>query len=337
MILLTLDEIRARIETIVDPTLKKTLKETDGIKYIGLDEEKNTVVLIVAIGKTGGPEEHAIRRELAKAVKLDLNFSGLKLEIEEFRINTSITKLPVNFIGIISGKGGVGKSSVAANLAYRLKNKGKKVALIDADIYGSSIPSIIESGDVKLYLDNEKKIIPYRKDGIEFISTEFFSDANKPVIWRGAMLNAMLNHFFYDVAWSKDLQYVVIDFPPGTGDIALDIKTIVPQAKMILITTPHPSASHVAIKAGLASKTFEHEMIGVVENMSYYTNPVTTDKEFIFGEGGGEMVAKALDTDLIAQIPIGQPARHRGIYEIDEPIGKIYDDLADFVIFHCAK
>jgi ATP-binding protein involved in chromosome partitioning len=337
MILLTLDEIRARIETIVDPTLKKTLKETDGIKYIGLDEDKNMVVLIIAIGKTGTPEEHALRRELAKAVKIDLKFSGLKLEIEEFRVNASITKLPVNFIGIISGKGGVGKSSVAANLAYRLKGKGKKVALIDADIYGSSIPSIIESGDVKLYLNDEKKIIPYRKDGIEFISTEFFSDANKPVIWRGAMLNAMLNHFFYDVAWSRDLQYVVIDFPPGTGDIALDIKTIVPQAKMILITTPHPSASHVAIKAGLASKTFEHDLIGVVENMSYYINPITADKEFIFGEGGGEMVAKALDADLIARIPIGQPAHKLGIYEIDEPIGKIYDDLADFVIFHCAK
>jgi ATP-binding protein involved in chromosome partitioning len=334
---MTVEDIRARLEQIVDPSLKKTLKETEGIKHIGIDDETKTLVLIVAMGTTGGDEERTLRREIAKAVKIDLKFSGLKLELEEFRVNTSIAKLPINFVGIISGKGGVGKSSVAANLAYRLKQKGKKVALIDADIYGSSIPSIMETGPVTLYLNDDKKIIPYSKDGIQIISTEFFTEGNKPVIWRGALLNQMMNHFFYDVNWDRNLEYVIIDFPPGTGDVALDVKNIIPQAKMILVTTPHPSASHVAIKAGLASQQFNHEIIGVVENMSYYINPSTQKKEFIFGEGGGQMVTAALDTELLAQIPIGPPKYRLGLYEIDEPIGKIYSDLADYVILSFEK
>lgn len=335
---MTVEEIRARLETIVDPSLKKTLKETEGIKHIGIDDETNTVVLIIAMGNTGGPEEKELKREIAKAVKLDLKYSGLKLEIEEFRINASITKLPINFIGIISGKGGVGKSSVAANIAYRLRQKGKKVGLIDADIYGASIPSIMETGPVSLYLNEaNRKIIPYSKEGIQIVSTEFFTEGNKPVIWRGAMLNQMMNHFFYDVDWSRDLEYVIIDFPPGTGDISLDVKSMVPQAKMILVTTPHPSASHVAIKAGLACKQFNHELLGVIENMSYYLNPANNKKDFIFGEGGGQMVSATLDTELIAQIPIGQPKYRLGLYEIDEPIGKIYNDIADFIMVACEK
>lgn len=334
---MTVEDIRTRIETIIDQSLKKSLKETEGIKHIGIDDENNTVVILVAMGATGGSEERTLRREIAKAVKVDLKFSGLKLEIEEFRINASITKLPVNFVGIISGKGGVGKSSIAANIAYRLRHKGKKVALIDADIYGSSIPSIMETGPVTLYLNEDRKILPYSKEGIDMISTEFFTEGNKPVIWRGAMLNQMMNHFFYDVAWNRDLEYIIIDFPPGTGDVSLDIKTIIPQAKMILVTTPHPSASHVAIKAGMASQQFNHDIIGVVENMSYYLNPANQKKEYIFGEGGGQMVTATLDTDLIAQIPIGQPKYKLGLYEIDEPIGKIYSDIADYVILAFEK
>ena len=183
--------------------------------------------------------------------------------------------------------------------------------------------------------DENKKILPIEKDGIELISTEFFTNPGQPVIWRGGMLNSMISHFFYDVKWHDDTQYIIVDFPPGTGDITLDIKSIIPQAKMILVTTPHPSASHVAIKAGHAAKTLGHEILGVVENMSYYINPIDGSHETIFGKDGGIQVAKDLETELIAQIPIGQPLYHQDLFEITEPQGKVFDEIVDFIIFRC--
>lgn len=149
------------------------------------------------------------------------------------------------------------------------------------------------------------------------------------------MLNSMLSHFFYDIKWHDDTKFVIIDFPPGTGDVSLDIKNIVPQAKMLLVTTPHPSASHVAVKAGFALKTLGHELLGVIENMSYFINPLNQEKEYIFGTGGGEKVAEDLDTELIAKIPIAQPKYHQDIFEIDEENGKIFDMIADFIIYKC--
>ena len=215
--------------------------------------------------------------------------------------------------------------------------KGHKVGIIDADIYGSSIPFLLEIPHTNPTLNNDKKILPLRKDKIETISTEFFTNPSEPVIWRGGMLHSMLENFFYEVDWDKNLEYMLIDLPPGTGDIMLDLKTFVPQAKMLLVTTPHLSASHVAVKAGYAAQKLGHEILGIIENMSYYINPVNKEKELIFGEGGGIEVAKLLGTELIAQIPINQPLHNIALYEIDEEIGKIYDDIADFIIYKTSE
>ena len=166
---------------------------------------------------------------------------------------------------------------------------------------------------------------------MELISTEFFSEPGKPVIWRGAMLNSMITNFFYEVAWDKFTDYVIIDCPPGTGDVALDIKDIVPGCEAILVTTPHLAASHVAIKAGVATMQMKHNLIGVVENMSYYLNPATHQADYIFGQGGGLAVANQLDTDLLVKIPINQPTHHLSLYESDEEIGQMYDDLATLI------
>ena len=130
-----------------------------------------------------------------------------------------------------------------------------------------------------------------------------------------------------------DTEYVIIDFPPGTGDILLDVKNIVPQTKMIIVTTPNVSASHVAVKAGIAAATLGHEILGVVENMSYYLDPHNKEKTYIFGKGGGTVVANELDTEVIAELPINQPKFHQDLYEIEEENGKIYDDIADYIIF----
>ncbi len=323
--------IKERLGLIVDPATKLTLEESNAIKHVGIDEEKNSVVVIAAIGRCGGPEEKQIRREIASVIKLELGFTGVKMQIEEKRIIESIVNKNVKFIIVSSGKGGVGKSTVATNLAYALVRQGKKVGIIDADIYGSSVPKILEMEHAYPRASEEGKILPLEAFGIQVISTEFFAEEGRPIIWRGAMLNSMMNNFFYEVKWDKDLDYMIIDSPPGTGDIALDLRTIVPKAQVLLVTTPHIAASHVAVKAGFASQQMNHPLIGVIENMSYYINPVNNQKDFIFGNGGGETVASKLNSELLCQIPINQPIHHLSLYESDEEIGKIYDDLATLV------
>lgn len=332
---MNLTELKKQLNELVDPSNEMSIGETNSIKHISYDQEKEIVILKVAMGRKGGENEKKFRRDIARIVKIDCEFKGLQLEIEESKIFGSITQKPIHFIGIISGKGGVGKSSVSANIAYRLSKRGIKVGVIDADVYGSSLPTIFEVPHQNPRFDEKKKIIPILKGDIEMISTEFFTNPGQPVLWRGGMLNSMISHFFYDVKWHDDTKFIIVDFPPGTGDITLDIKSIIPQAKMVLVTTPHPSASHVAIKSGHAAKTLGHEILGVVENMSYFINPANGNHEKIFGAGGGAMVASGLGAELIAQIPIGQPKHHQDLYEIDEVAGRVYDEIVDYILLKC--
>ncbi|MGS0972500.1 MAG: P-loop NTPase [Candidatus Izemoplasmataceae bacterium] len=325
----TTEEVKARIEELKDPSNEKTLKETGGVKHIEIDEEANIVTLIIGLEKVEDEYKKYMTRALAKLIKLDLGFTGLKAEFELLKKSESILskERKVKYIGIASGKGGVGKSTVTANLAYAFKTLGKKVGIIDADIYGSSIPTILDM-DVKMpNVTKDEKIIPFNKDGIELISTEFFLQPDKPLMWRGPMLGKMLNHFFYDVLWSKDIEYILVDLPPGTGDVAMDIQGLIPQCEMLIVTTPHPSASHIAVKAGFAAEQLKHKLIGVVENMSHF---IHNDEQInIFGEGGGEIVATKLKTDLLASIPIGQPKNHLSIFSAEEEIGLDYLGLAN--------
>lgn len=329
---MTIDIIRERLEQIVDESRGKTLKETNGIKHIGIDEQKNCVIVIVSMYKLGGQYETNLRRALARAVKLELGFTGIKIQLEEQRKLDSIVNTKVKFIMVISGKGGVGKSTVAVNIAYSLHKLGKKVAIIDADVYGSSIPKMLEMKPTFPEANENGKIKPFNSFGMELISTEFFAEPGKPVIWRGSMLNSMIQNFFYEVAWDKHTDYIIIDCPPGTGDVALDIKDIVPGCEAILVTTPHLAASHVAVKAGIATMKMNHKLIGVVENMSYYLNPATGKADLIFGEGGGITTANQLDSELLVRIPINQPTHHLSLYEDDEEIGQMYNDLATLIL-----
>lgn len=329
---MTIEEIRSRLEQIVDESRGKTLKETNGIKHIGINEEKNCVVLIISMYKLGGQNETNLRRALARAIKIDLGFTGIKIQLEEQRKLESIVNTNVKFIMVISGKGGVGKSTVAVNIAYSLKKLGKKVAIIDADVYGSSIPKMLEMNQTFPEANENGKIKPFNAFGMEVISTEFFAEPGKPVIWRGSMLNSMISNFFYEVGWDRNTDYIIIDCPPGTGDVALDIKDIVPNCEAILVTTPHLAASHVAVKAGIATMRMNHKLIGVVENMSYYLNPATKKADLIFGEGGGISTANQLDSELLVKIPINQPTHHLSLYEDDEEIGQMYNDLATMIL-----
>ena len=152
----------------------------------------------------------------------------------------------------------------------------------------------------------DKKIIPVERFGVQVISMGFFVEENTPVIWRGPMLGKMLTSFFKEVEWG-DLDYLLLDLPPGTGDVALDVHQMLPESKEIIVTTPHPTAAFVAARAGAMAIHTDHEILGVVENMSYFESKETGNKEYIFGKGGGQKLAEELSVPLLGQIPLGQP------------------------------
>ena len=319
--------IREKIENLIDLSTGKTLKESKAIKHIGIDDDNNRVILLISLGELGGEAEKKLRHELAKILKLELKFSGVKFSFEE---NRKIINKDTKFIIVSSGKGGVGKSTIAANLAVALVRANKKVGIVDADIYNPSIPDIMEIEITAPDVTSNDKIVPFRKWGVEVMSTEFFADRGRPIMWRGSQLNSLINNYFTQVAWDNKLDFMIIDAPSGTGDIMLDLKNIVPNAEYILVTVPHKLSSHMVSKTGAGAKELNHNVIGVVENMAYYKEG---NKEInLIGQSVAEEIAELFDTEVLSKIPFAKPEKHFAIFEETEPVGKIFKDLADFLI-----
>jgi ATP-binding protein involved in chromosome partitioning len=341
------EKIREALKPIKDPDLDKSIIELNTLREVKIKE--GNVSLKIALLKTGTPEQMQVQQQIVQAVKavgaetVGLRFEELSSEeLERLGVKSkpAVPALlsPENkttFVAITSGKGGVGKSTVTVNLATALARLGKKVGVIDADIYGFSVPDMM--GITERPTVEGDMIQPVEKDGIKVMSMGFFVEDNSPVIWRGPMLGKMLNNFFSEAEWGE-LDYLILDLPPGTGDVALDVHKMLPQSKEIIVTTPHATAAFVAARAGTMALKTNHEIIGVVENMSYYQLP-DGSKDYIFGKGGGEKLAENLKSDLIAQIPLGQPNNDTtyeslgtAIYSSDSNIGKIYAQLAQTVI-----
>lgn len=326
--------IKDHLGPIVDPSNNQTLEENQAIRYINVDED-NVVQLIIGVYQLDDQSKKTLNRAIAKVIKLDLGFQGLKIEFEPLKKVTSVLNEEKNivYIGVASGKGGVGKSTVAVNLAVALTRLGKRTAIIDADIYGSSVPQLMNVAIETPSADEQEKIIPFKNYDVELISTAFFLQPDQPIMWRGPMLGKMLNHFFYDVAWHEDTEFIVIDLPPGTGDVAMDIQKLIPQCHMLIVTTPHHSASNIAVKAGFGAKQLEHPILGVVENLAGIPSPNGLNP--IFGEGGGETVANKLKTQVLSQIPIELPKMpETGVYEMNEPNGVAFLGLANKLLKH---
>ncbi|EHL76472.1 Mrp/NBP35 family ATP-binding protein [Bacillus smithii] len=337
-------EVRELLKKVQDPFLHKTLEETNGIMEVKIKEEKKHVSVKVAISKTGTSEQLQLQMEIVNLLKnagaetVGIRFAELPKEVlEKFKGQAGDSghdllspSSKTEFIAIASGKGGVGKSTVSVNLAVALARLGKKVGLVDADIYGFSVPDMM--GITHRPLVKGNKIIPVERFGVKVISMGFFVEDNAPVIWRGPMLGKMLNNFFKEVEWGE-LDYLILDLPPGTGDVALDVHTMIPHSKEIIVSTPHPTAAFVAARAGAMALRTKHEILGVIENMSYFESKKTGEREYIFGKGGGEKLAEELQTDLFGQIPLQQPDWNEAdfapsVYSEDHPIGKIYMDIA---------
>ncbi len=341
------------LSRIKDRDLNKSLVETGGVREVKVKD--GNVSLKIALAKTGTAEQMNVQQEIVNVIKGEgANSVGLRFEelteeelqklggVEEPSFQGPSLLAPNNpttFIAVTSGKGGVGKSTVSVNLATTLARLGKNVGLIDADIYGFSVPDMMGIEDRPKVIEN--KIYPVERFGVKVISMGFFVEDNAPVIWRGPMLGKMINQFFTDVEWGE-LDYLVLDLPPGTGDVALDLHTMLPHSKEILVTTPHATAAFVAARAGTMAIKTHHEILGVVENMAYFESQATGEKEYVFGRGGGERLTEELKTDLLGQIPLGQPEIDEtnfapSIYSADHPIGEIYTQVAKRVIEKTTK
>jgi ATP-binding protein involved in chromosome partitioning len=209
-------------------------------------------------------------------------------------------------VAISSGKGGVGKSSLSANLALALADLGHRVGLLDADIWGYSVPRILGTGYARLEANSDRKILPIEAHGIQAVSTGLIvEDEDTALMWRGLMLSKALEQFLRDVAWDPTLHYLVIDMPPGTGDIQMALSRLLPQAELVVVTTPQKAAQKVAARVADMAKRSHMPIVGVVENMSGFTTEEGRHYE-LFGSGGGQELADELGVELLGQVPLDQ-------------------------------
>lgn len=333
-------QITRLLYRLQDPVLEASLEETEGILEVQVLKE--TANIKIALADPAIETDHFVHNIEELLTQFGVNEINIELEylpaavidrIFQARDNILSETSETKFLAIASGKGGVGKSTVSANLAVALAKQGKKVGLLDADIYGFSIPVLL--GTTESPRKENGQIIPVETQGIQMISMDFFVESGEPVIWRGPMLGKMIKMFLEEVRWGK-LDYLLIDLPPGTGDVALDIHTLIPKCNELIVTTPHYAAASVASRAGYMAAKNNHKIIGVIENMSYLT---LADGQVlkVFGQSGGEKVAADLETQLLIQMPIEQPEPNANgyisaVFDPSSTSGKAYKTLAEKII-----
>ena len=336
------EDILKALGTVQEPDLKKDLVTLNMVKDIAVNGKK--VSFTVVLTTPACPMKELIRRDCVNAI---LKNVAEDLEVSvNFTSNTTSLRadgqsvLPgvKNIITVISGKGGVGKSTVAVNLALALSQQGAKVGLMDADIYGPSIPIMFGvRGQRPLMMDVEgkDKIIPLEQYGIKLISIGLLVDEKSAVVWRGPMASSAIKQFVTDVHWGE-LDYLVIDMPPGTGDIHLTLVQTIPVTGAVVVTTPQEVALADAKKAiaMFAQAQIKVPIIGLVENMAWFTPAELPDnKYYIFGKNGGLNLADQLDLNFLGQIPIVQSIREGGDKGVPVMVGDDEVTKAAFMLF----
>jgi ATP-binding protein involved in chromosome partitioning len=307
------DDVLTALGKVIDPELRKPVTELDMVRDIAIEggEVSVTIALTVAGCPLRSSFEDQVREHVASLPGVDS--VGLSFDVMTPEERTALTaklrgpveekgiKLPATtrVIAVVSGKGGVGKSSVTANLAASLAALGNEVGILDADIYGHSIPHMLGIDQKPVVVD--KLIVPPVAFGIRLMSIGFFLDDNQPVMWRGPMLHRAFEQFLQDVHWG-DLDVLVVDMPPGTGDVSISLGQLLPRAETVVVTTPQPLAQEVASRAAVMAQKTGLRLLGVVENMT----------SEVFGSGGGQSLADELDVPLLGSIPLDASLREAG-------------------------
>ncbi|MFB6274697.1 MAG: Mrp/NBP35 family ATP-binding protein [Halothece sp.] len=307
------------LRPVQDPELQKSLVELDMIRDINLDNGALSFKLVLTTPAC--PLKEMIVDDCKKAVQDLPGVESVDVEVtsETPQQKSLPDREPVpgvkNIVAVSSGKGGVGKSSVAVNLAVALAQSGAKVGLLDADIYGPNAPSMLGLADAQVRVQESEKgevLEPAFNHGVKLVSMGFLIDPDQPVVWRGPMLNGVIRQFLYQVNWGE-LDYMVVDLPPGTGDAQLTLAQAVPMSGAVIVTTPQ-DVSLMDARRGL--KMFEQlgvSVLGIVENMSYFIPPDLPDRRYdLFGSGGGEKAANELNIPLLGCIPLEISLREGG-------------------------
>ena len=301
------DQVLESLSTVIDPDLKKDIVSMGMIKDLELNDGnlKFTLELTTPACPFNVDIEDDVRKvigELDGIKNFDLNVTAKVMEGRSLDEDTGMATVK-NIIGVASGKGGVGKSTVSLNLALALAQTGAKVGLLDADIYGPSIPLMLGMKDAFMQVE-ENKLQPAESNGLKVVSFGFFAEQeHQAAIYRGPIISGILKQFLVDTNWS-DLDYLIVDLPPGTGDIPLTLAQTIPITGILVVTTPQDVASNVAVKAiGMFDK-LNVPIIGVVENMSNFICNKCNEKHYIFGEGGAKKISEQFNIPFIGEIPL---------------------------------
>jgi ATP-binding protein involved in chromosome partitioning len=353
----TPEQVTAALASVRDPEIRRPITELNMVKDVRIDPD-GTVTVGVYLTVAGCPLRDTITRDVTaavspldgvSAVRVDLDVMsaeqrrGLQEQLRgpgrveneiPFAKPGSLTRV----YAVASGKGGVGKSSLTVNLAVALANRGRSVGVVDADIYGHSVPRMLGVTGRPTQVD--QMILPPQASGVRVISIGMFTPGNTPVVWRGPMLHRALQQFLADVYWG-DLDVLLMDLPPGTGDIAISVAQLVPSAELLVVTTPQVAAQEVAERAGAIALQTHQQIVGVVENMSWWEQPDGSRVE-LFGSGGGAAVAQSLSNltgtsvPLLGQVPIDQRLREGGdagvpivVSAPDSPAAVALGEIAD--------
>jgi ATP-binding protein involved in chromosome partitioning len=315
------ERILEALSGVIDPELRKPVTELDMVRGVEIDGGR--VAVTIALTVAGCPLRSSFEDQVREAMRDVPGVEGVTLSFDvmtaeergaltqklrgglQERTKGLSVDASTRVIAVCSGKGGVGKSTLTANLAVAWSELGQRTGILDADVYGHSIPHILGIHQKPVLVD--RMIVPPVKNELKLMSIGFFLDDNQPVMWRGPMLHRALEQFLSDVHWGE-LDVLVVDMPPGTGDVAISLGQLLPRAEAIVVTTPQPAAQEVAARAGVMAQKTSMRLIGVVENMS----------GDVFGTGGGERLADELDIDLLGCVPLDPLIRECG--DAGEPV-----------------
>jgi ATP-binding protein involved in chromosome partitioning len=348
----TKEQVIEALRDVMDPELHKSIVELNMVKEVAIHDGAVRVDALLTI--SGCPLRQTIVDSIKSKVAalpgvehVDVQLGVMTQEQRQALIGhlrpgpqrQSPLLLPTSrtrILSVASGKGGVGKSTVTANLAVAMARRGRTVGVVDADVYGFSIPRMLGISGKPTIID--QMIIPLEKWGVRVMSIGFMVDGNEAVIWRGPMLHKALTTFLTEVHWG-DLDDLLIDLPPGTGDVSLTIAQTLPRAEMLIVTTPQETATGVAYRAGRMAEKVNMGVSGVVENMSYYLPAPGAEPVYIFGRGGGERLAEMVGAPLLARIPLDPAIREgadRGepvtLASPDAPGARAFYEVADALL-----